>query len=61
MGGLGTSAIWYVPGVGGVDTKLKIKAAYHWRNSDPAIRNVGDLVDNDGIDDFLIATDDDLA
>jgi len=57
VGGVGTSAIWFVPGGGGVQVKLKIKAQHNWRN-DPVVLNVGDQVGHDGIDDFLLATDD---
>ena len=59
VSGVGTSGIWYTPALGGgVEVKLKIQARYGGRNGDPAIRNVGDIVGNDGMDDFLLATDD---
>jgi len=61
VGGVGTAAIWYKPAVGGgMQVKLDIRAGYQYR-ADPAIRNVGDLVGGDGINDFLIATDDDAT
>lgn len=56
-GGTGACAIWYKPSGGGVQVKLKIQAQESWRN-DPVVLNVGDQVGHDGIDDFLIATDD---
>lgn len=41
--------------------KLKTLANYSMRNSDPAIRNVGDVLGNDGLDDSPMVTDDDLT
>jgi len=61
VGGIGTCANWYMPAPGGgMQRKLTIRAPHHWR-SDPVVRNVGDLVGNDGIDDFLIATDEGIV
>lgn len=58
VGGIGSNVYWYEPdGTGSIRVKAVLEASYHWRN-DPAIRNVGDVIGNDGIDDFLVATDD---
>lgn len=55
--GLSTAALWFEQGAFGPELKLSIRADTRYRFGDPAIRNVGDLVGNDGIDDFLIASD----
>jgi hypothetical protein len=46
---------WFTVGESGITRKLKIRTTSF--RTDPAIKNVGDLIAHDGIDDFLLASD----
>jgi hypothetical protein len=54
VGGLGTMAKWYTTNSGTIVEKLNIQAYSFTGGS--SIRNVGDVVGNDGIDDFLLSS-----
>ncbi|MCK4623970.1 MAG: FG-GAP repeat protein [Phycisphaerae bacterium] len=53
-GGLGTFVEWFSKDASGITRRMTIQA--YCQGNDPAVRNVGDVVGNDDIDDFLFSS-----